>query len=326
MVAERAIAETVTDHEATPLRASGRSLAEASIRHRQGARARTAFTLIELLVVIGIVALLMAIFLPALQRVRSQARAVACQSNLRQWGVTLAMLAHDNDGRLPDATTPSVGVGVGGTWNTSLTGDIRPIVYHNKLILCPMATRREVRPDHQYTSNAPSGKLALSFLGGKSTAWWVRTTDLNDSSEPPLEISGSYGFNAHILKHGSDPERDNFSIDTYQRSGRNNVPILLDCAGESSLPSPRSDPPTYEDDVSIGPHDGYRANMKWFCINRHGGGVNSLFLDWSVRKVGLKELWTLKWHSEFYTANDWTRAGGVQPEDWPQWMRNFKDY
>jgi hypothetical protein len=49
-------------------------------------------------------------------------------------------------------------------------------------------------------------------------------------------------------------------------------------------------------------------------------------MDWSVRKVGLKELWTLKWQKEFNTHNHWTKAGGVQPEDWPEWMRNFKDY
>ncbi len=52
-----------------------------------------------------------------------------------------------------------------------------------------------------------------------------------------------------------------------------------------------------------------------------------LFRDWSVRKVGLKELWTLKWDDRrFDTNGPWTMAGGVQPEDWPAWMRGFKDY
>ena len=49
-------------------------------------------------------------------------------------------------------------------------------------------------------------------------------------------------------------------------------------------------------------------------------------MDWSIRKVGLKELWTLKWRQEFDTAEPWTKAGGVKPEDWPEWMSGFKDY
>ncbi len=63
-----------------------------------------------------------------------------------------------------------------------------------------------------------------------------------------------------------------------------------------------------------------------FCIDRHDGYINCLFLDWSVRKVGLKELWKLKWHKGFDTGGMWTRAGGVTPEDWPSWMRQFKEY
>jgi prepilin-type processing-associated H-X9-DG protein len=66
--------------------------------------------------------------------------------------------------------------------------------------------------------------------------------------------------------------------------------------------------------------------MECYCINRHNGYINGLFLDWSVRKVGLKELWTLYWSPTFNRAGEWTKAGGVQPEDWPKWMRRFKDY
>ena len=51
-----------------------------------------------------------------------------------------------------------------------------------------------------------------------------------------------------------------------------------------------------------------------------------LFLDWTVRKVGLKELWKLKWHRKYNINGPWTRAGGVQPGDWPEWMKNVKDY
>jgi prepilin-type N-terminal cleavage/methylation domain-containing protein/prepilin-type processing-associated H-X9-DG protein len=70
-------------------------------RRQRRLKCRRAFTLLELLVVIAILALLAAWLLPSLARTRQLARSVHCLSNVRQWGVGIALYAEDQEGYFP---------------------------------------------------------------------------------------------------------------------------------------------------------------------------------------------------------------------------------
>ncbi len=268
--------------------------AEIKVPNRRRAEFQKAFTLIELLVVIAIIAVLMSILMPAINRAKKQAKTVACQSSLHQWALFWSMYTSDYDGKFFD--------NAGGESPESKDrwpSVLQPLYKNIKMRLCSMATKPTTE-------------------GGKHpfAAWGV----FSDGTY------GSYGLNEWLSNRSSGPGATGH-LEKYWRNVNakpaNNIPVFLDCGWYDVWPFDVDLPP---------PSDGFDSQwagtneMRRVCLNRHDGFINCLFLDWSIRKVGLKELWTLNWHKTFNTRNTHTKAGGVWSNDWPLWMRKFKDY
>ena len=287
------------------------------------------FTLIELLVVIAIIALLTALLLPALHRARNQARMMVCRSHLRQWGMAFAAYAEEHQGRFPSMIG---GLPMDGVWllrgaflsgkDPNAAGDSFHHFRTNKIACCPTATRPAggSRFGGWGGRNFWGWPYAIEGSGGSASGAWQITT-------PAPAFRGSYELNAWVFS-GLHSGYEGIVVSGYVRvvldvlslRGRSGIPVLLDGTYPWSYVSDRSQP------IEESEFGRFGLGIGEFCTNRHRDSVNALFLDWSVRKVGLKELWTLNWCAEFNRAGKWTKAGGVQPEDWPKWMQTFKDY
>ncbi len=160
---------------------------------------RRAFTLIELLVVISIIALLIAVLLPALGAARKTAEAAQCSSNLRQTLVGFTGYAVDNDGEHPVGINRSFPGGTAWVWPALIREYIGAEGAEAEWFRCPST-------DDTTTWTATFGSGNVAFEGYKADEEPLRPGD---------DTHFSYGLNIW----GKSATNPNLGMGVYRNPG-----------------------------------------------------------------------------------------------------------
>jgi prepilin-type N-terminal cleavage/methylation domain-containing protein len=247
-----------------------------------------AFTLIELLVVIAVIALLMAILMPSLQRAKRQAQGVICLHNLKQWGLATAQYANDWDGVLWCESYPRGGEiqTVPGDWMAMLSPYYQDV---DEIRCCPVATKPSV--DHESTE-----------MRGDIEHAWGRPHEASDASSRDFVSKGaywgSYGMNRWITDPLDNDER--YWKYAFERNTAD-IPVFVDCVHWHLRPRDSDKRPKQPLVMfSDFPENGSGGTQIWRTfLDRHNRATQGCFLDGSSRKVPLWQLWNQRWHREF---------------------------
>jgi prepilin-type N-terminal cleavage/methylation domain-containing protein len=283
---------------------------------------RQAFTLVELLVVIGIIAVLIGILLPTLNKARAAARTTACLSNLRQMGQAWQMYLGESKGRLPHSiwTAPaSITDPVRRdeySWRGFWFGLLAQYKVNSSQLLCPDAQDEITWNLNTSGGIIGAGSAKNAWSGKHQTASPVgirldssRVNNTLDTTKRGYRI-GSYGFNGNLFfgpkatvlpsPTGSSQAHFGPNISFVKRAPE--VPAFYDCVWIDNIQmrngrpnSPVPPPPNLTGiEAKAGNVDNTKDHYR-ILIDRHGRAICVAFADGSARKVPLEDLYQLRW-------------------------------